>query len=102
MIADVPLDFGRRYRRRETLQREGADGPEVAPAATSCEDAHDVADEDLRALGGVAQPASFDDRRPEAVGPLPHDVAGAEPDADRHGRGRAACQSLDAALHRLC
>ena len=101
MVADLPRDLGRRHRGCQALQLERADGPEVVPAATACEDAHDVADEDLRALGGVAQPAGFDDRRPEAVVALPHDVAGAEPDADRHGSGRAACQPLDAPLHRL-
>ena len=102
MIADLPRHLGRRHRRRQALQLERANGSEIVAAATPGEDPHDVADEDLRALGGVAQPAGFDDRRPEAVVALPHDVAGAEPDADRHRSGRAACQPLDPALHRLC
>ena len=68
-------------------------------AATARQDAHDLGDEDVTAIGGTAEPGRLHHRRAEAVTVLEGHVTGRDPHADRKLELVVAGVQVDRSLH---
>ena len=99
---ELPDHLARGDRLGEALELERAERPELEVGAAARERAHELAREDLAAVGRRAEPGGLDDRRAEPVAVLEARVAGADadPHRDRLAVGEPAIVAVDRPLHR--